>query len=1311
MKSKKEKQTQKRDSLSSSISHILLIEDNPDDIRLIQWIISGIRKSQFKLECVDRLKKALKRLSKGGIDVILLDLGLPDSQGIDTLRSVYNKAPKIPIVVLTCLGDEKVSVQAIKEGAQDYLIKGQVDSNLLKRTLMYAIERKQAEEALRESEERFRTLVEKSMEAIFLVNFNMEFVFWNPAAEKIMGLTTTPKKKFTLSDVLTPNSLKIAIANVAKAALTGKTRGKPYELKVRRIDGNLIDVEVFIGLIKYKGKTHMLGTARDITERKWAEQKLLLFSQAIDSSIEGLAMGNLEGKITYVNEAFTKMFGYSRKELIGKEIFFIYPKDQLQKLEKALKTTINKDGWTGELIAKRKNGELFPIAISSSNVVNDEGKVIAHLASHRDITERKQVYEKLHYQADLLQNVSDAIISTDISFNIRSWNRAAETMYGWSAYEVMGKSMQEITKLEFPYNKEPDVFKKILKKGHWKSEVIQKHREGTIINVLASFSLLKDDSGNPAGMVVVNRDITERKQVNERYTEQLKSFIKLGNQMRMELRPEALLQNICNTIIETQGWRQVILSLRDYSAGTAQPVAMAGYNEKTKKKTMSKPPVLIKTAEKFLREEFKISRSYYIDHTHWKEMQKYPADLVITPVNGLKPEGWHEKDILLIPVQGKENILGFISPDNPVDGKRPTKETIQALEIFADQTAVAIENARLYEQAQHEIAERKRTEDELRETRDYLENMINSANAPIIVWNPQFKITRFNYACEYLTGYTAHEVMGKELKILFPEVSQDELLSKIKCTLDGEYWNSVEIPILCKNGDIRIVFWNSANIYAEDGATVIATIAQGIDVTDRKRADELLKASEEKYRELVNTSIDGVISADSQMKIILWNPGAERIFGYTEKEMLGQSLTKIVLARFRDAKKKGFTEFGKTRKSSITGRILELVGMRKDGTEIPVELTVSTRKSGETYIATAIVRDISERKRMVNELRESEERFRAIFETAQDSIFIKDRTGRYTQVNPGMERLFRIPCSELIGKTDEELFGEKKAVKIRETDSRVFGGEIIEEESTKLVRGIPYTFHVIKVPMRDSSGKIIGLCGIARDVTDRKRAEEQIKESLREKEVLLKEIHHRVKNNMQIISSLLNLQSRYIKGKKALEMFQNSQARIRAMALVHEKLYRSQDLARINFVEYIQDLIKQLIRLHGINPTKIKFNIKIKDVFLDINRAIPCSLIINELVSNSLKHGFPASVKTAAGRPNGRKGKIDIDFYLGKDNKLLLKIRDNGIGLPDKIDFKNTKTLGLQLVTTLVEQLGGTIEVDTKRGTTFKIKFDKSEDK
>lgn len=143
-------------------------------------------------------------------------------------------------------------------------------------------------------------------------------------------------------------------------------------------------------------------------------------------------------------------------------------------------------------------------------------------------------------------------------------------------------------------------------------------------------------------------------------------------------------------------------------------------------------------------------------------------------------------------------------------------------------------------------AERKKTKDALRETRDYLESLINFANAPIIVWNPAFKINRFNHAFERLTGYTADEVIGQKLSMLFPEASRDESLTKIKRTLRGEYWESVEIPILCKNGEVRLVLWNSANIYAEDNTTVVATIAQGQDITERKKAQEEVRDAQQK---------------------------------------------------------------------------------------------------------------------------------------------------------------------------------------------------------------------------------------------------------------------------------------------------------------------------------------------------------------------------------------------------------------------------------------------------------------------------------
>jgi two-component sensor histidine kinase/CheY-like chemotaxis protein len=219
---------------------------------------------------------------------------------------------------------------------------------------------------------------------------------------------------------------------------------------------------------------------------------------------------------------------------------------------------------------------------------------------------------------------------------------------------------------------------------------------------------------------------------------------------------------------------------------------------------------------------------------------------------------------------------------------------------------------------------------------------------------------------------------------------------------------------------------------------------------------------------------------------------------------------------------------------------------------------------------------------------------------------------------------------------------------------------------------------------------------LEREVAERKRAEDQIKASLREKEVLLQEVHHRVKNNMQIISSLFSLQSRHIKDKRALEIFKSSQNRVRSMALIHERFYQSEDMARFDFAEYAQSLTSHLFSSHGTKPGAIKLNLKIKDVFLDLKTAIPCGLIINELVSNSLKHAFPGE----------NSGEIKIAMHpLNKDGMEVI-VSDNGVGLPKKVDFRKTDSLGLHLVNLLAEdQLHGDIKLDRARGTSFHIRF------
>lgn len=224
----------------------------------------------------------------------------------------------------------------------------------------------------------------------------------------------------------------------------------------------------------------------------------------------------------------------------------------------------------------------------------------------------------------------------------------------------------------------------------------------------------------------------------------------------------------------------------------------------------------------------------------------------------------------------------------------------------------------------------------------------------------------------------------------------------------------------------------------------------------------------------------------------------------------------------------------------------------------------------------------------------------------------------------------------------------------------------------------------------------------------RRQAEEQTKASLAEKEVLLKEIHHRVKNNLQVISSLLNLQSGYITDEQSSQMFRESQNRVRSMALIHEKLYQSMDLARIDFAGYVRELADYLFRMYGANSHNIKLEVNVDDVPLDIDTAIPCGLIINELVSNSLKYGFPAETekrKPESQRAREPEGEIRVGLCAGNDGKLILTVSDNGIGFPEDLDFQDTDSLGLQLVNTLTGQLEGDIQLDRKAGTTFNITF------
>lgn len=238
--------------------------------------------------------------------------------------------------------------------------------------------------------------------------------------------------------------------------------------------------------------------------------------------------------------------------------------------------------------------------------------------------------------------------------------------------------------------------------------------------------------------------------------------------------------------------------------------------------------------------------------------------------------------------------------------------------------------------------------------------------------------------------------------------------------------------------------------------------------------------------------------------------------------------------------------------------------------------------------------------------------------------------------------------------------------------------------------------------LRNRKGEPVGIINNIKDITDRKKAAEEIKNALKEKEIMLKEIHHRVKNNLQIIYSLMRLQENYLKNKESQEYFRDTAHRIRSMGIIHENLYHSEYLSRINFIDYINSLKDELLRLYRKGSEDVSITIaskpdKDKDtgLYLDIDTAIPCGLIINELISNSLKYAFPG----------GRKGEISIAFFQDEQRRYTLIVGDNGIGVPGDFDIYDSNSLGLELVIALIEQLGGTIDVEKDTGLKYTIKF------
>lgn len=620
-----------------------------------------------------------------------------------------------------------------------------------------------------------------------------------------------------------------------------------------------------------------------------------------------------------------------------------------------------------------------------------------------------------------------------------------------------------------------------------------------------------------------------------------------------------------------------------------------------------------------------------------------------------------------------------------------------------------------------DIGDKKQFEQELKRSRENYKSLVDYSPDGVIIHIDG--IVKFaNPSALKLIGVEGFEEIENTpvFDFILPEYHQN-VLERTSLTKEGANLDFIEIKIKNKRGEIvdletkptlirfngqeaiQVVFHDiSAKklLVKEQTRAQIAEETNELleqEITKRKVIQLELQESQKYTRLIINGSLDMICASDRKGFITEFNEAAQKTFGYKLEEVLGKHVSLL----YEDPEQRiKITDDELYIKGVYAG---EVTNKRKNGEKFIAYLSASVLKNenGEVIGAMGVSRDISELKRAEETLRKQSAKFNAIIESSSHFIWTVDKNYCFTTFNHNFSKEVESRYGES-PKLGQSMFfirsGQGKQYNdflIKKYEGAFAGEPQYFDISFFDENGIENWREIYLNPIIAEDGSVIEVSGISHDITEKKISEEQIRLSLQEKEILLKEVHHRVKNNLQVISSILNLQSSYVKDEGTLQILKESQNRIKSMAFIHESLYQTKDFSSINFTEYVINLSQNLIHSYSNFDNEVKLNLDIQNVFLNLDLAIPCGLIINEIVSNALKYAFSE---------NSEGGEISIAMKTNGDY-LELKIGDNGKGLPKNIDYRNTESLGLQLVVTLTDQLSGTIELDTKKGTNYTIIF------
>jgi PAS domain S-box-containing protein len=1059
----------------------------------------------------------------------------------------------------------------------------------------------------------------------------------------------------------------------------------PVELKFKDFKNKPIYIEAKSNCVLFENKKVVQTTFFEISDLKQKQieieesEKLLIetkekFDLITKSSNDIIAFYSYypEEKYSYVSPNIVKILGYEPKEFLANHNFFNNRvkenKADFLKIDTIVKNYQKKNikkNYSYTFKTVKKNNEEVWLENNLTPITNKQGKIAFFLNIIRDITIQKEKEIELQLQHHNYQNLLDTSPAAYIIHNqgvTVFCNRSTlKLLQLKSEKQILGKFA-----LDFIIEKDrmkameriKDIYKgvELGKPTTW----TLKDSKGNLIEAQLTSTPINYNNSNCILTLIIN--ISEQRKIE---TEKLKAeMIKANNQFLLSQVKEK--QEAEKKLIEKTAHLTAIFESSNQLIWTVNKNFEITSCNKNFTKILNEKYGITNIIGNNIGKQLSSTNSDYLKFWHPKYKQAF---------TGKKLE-FDREDI-----NNGEKIYRKVFI-NPIINNNTVKEI----------SCIA-----------HDITEQKKYENKLINQSAKLEAIFESGDQLIWTFNRNYQLTSFNQ------NYFKRIKKDKQkLKTIYLKdtITDKDLLAfwkkKFELVFKGQRQIFVHKSLVNKKTIYREIFLNP--IYFEGKIIEASAIAQ--DITERINNENKILNQSAKLSAIFESGSQAMWTINKKREITSHNKNYEEAIKdlHGKKPIIGKSLysKEVGLTTLLDA----YSQlWDKQYALAFAGKSTEFITERINKNNTPVIRRIYLQpifnKNGEVEEVSGIAHDITEKKTSEQKLINQAAKLNSIFDSSNHYIWTIDSKQKLTSFNKNYSDLVAsiYNTQPYIGfSLDRGVLSYNKEYNeaLDYNYKKAFGGsstnfeiEILDKSFNKIY------LEVFLNPVYNNSVVEEVSC-IAHNVTEKKLIQQRVQQSLKEKDVLLKEVHHRVKNNMQIISSILNLQSSYVTDAYTLALLKESQNRIKTMAYIHESLYQNKSFTSVNFSEYIQTLSSNIIQSYVISSEKIDLILNLEKISLNLDLSIPAGLIINELITNAIKHAFP----------NLHKGKILLNLK-SENNMVYLEVKDNGVGIPPELDYNNTNTLGLQLVNTLIDQLGGEIKFNSKKdiGTEVLIKF------